>query len=72
MIVLNENDWAVEMIQSRSLGRKPYETLCRVAKYYIDKKGYSKKEVRKTMDDFCSCVIRQPHYQNGQIQLITL
>lgn len=52
MIVLNENDWAVEMIQSRSLGRKPYETLCRVAKYYIDKKGYSKKEVRKTMDDF--------------------
>ena len=52
MIVLNENDWAAEMIQSRSLGKKPYETLCRVAKYYADKQGHSRKEVRKMMDDF--------------------
>ena len=52
MIVLNENDWAAEMIESKSLGRKPYETLCRVARYYIDRKGYSKKEVRKMMDEF--------------------
>ncbi len=52
MIVLNENDWAAEMIQSQSLGRKPYETLCRVAKYYADRMGYSRKEVRRMMDTF--------------------
>lgn len=52
MIVLNENDWAAEMIQARSLGKKPYETLCRVAKYYADKMCRSKREVRKMMDEF--------------------
>lgn len=52
MIVLNENDWAYEMIQSKSLGKKPYETLCRVARYYIEKKGYTKREVRAELDKF--------------------
>lgn len=52
MIVLNEHDWSEAMIQSRTLGRKPYETLCRVARYYIDENGYSKKEVRKALEDF--------------------
>ena len=50
-IVLNEHEWAKEMISSRSLGKKPFETLSRVAKYYIDK-DYSKKEVRKMLDTF--------------------
>lgn len=50
-IVLNEHEWAEEMINSRSLGKKPYETLCRVAKYYIDK-NYSKKDVRSMLDTF--------------------
>lgn len=51
MIVLNEHEWAKEMIASRSLGKQPFETLRRVAKYYLDKK-YSKKEVRKMLDNF--------------------
>lgn len=50
-IVLNENEWAEEMIKNHSLGKKPYETLCRVAKYYIDNK-YSKKETRVLLDTF--------------------
>lgn len=39
------------MIRTHSLGRKPYETFCRVAKYYIDK-NYSKKDTRKQLDIF--------------------
>lgn len=50
-IVLNEHEWAEDMINSHSLGDKPYETFCRVAKYYLDK-DYSKKEVRKMLDNF--------------------
>lgn len=50
-IVLNEHEWARDMIESRSLGAKPFETLSRVAKYYIDK-DYSKKEVRGLLDTF--------------------
>ncbi|MBP5462531.1 MAG: hypothetical protein J6Y20_10430 [Lachnospiraceae bacterium] len=50
-IVLNEHEWAKEMISSRSLGKKPFETLSRVAKYYIDN-HYSKKDVRKMLDRF--------------------
>lgn len=50
-IVLNEHDWAREKIDSRSLGTKPFETLSRVAKYYIDK-DYSKRDVRNMLDTF--------------------
>lgn len=50
-IVLNEHEWAKNMIDSRSLGKKPSETLCRVARYYIDKK-YSKKDVRRALNTF--------------------
>ena len=50
-IVLNEHEWAQEKIESRSLGTKPFETLSRVAKYYIDK-NYSKKETRDILDTF--------------------
>lgn len=52
MIVLNENDWAYDMIQSRSLGRKPYETLCRVARYFLEVKKYSKKAIRLELERF--------------------
>lgn len=48
-IVLNENEWAVDMIKSRSLGKKPFETFVRVARYYIDN-GMPKKEVRRKLD----------------------
>ncbi len=40
------------MIEAKSLGSKPYETLCRVARYYIDEYGCSKKDARKKLDDF--------------------
>lgn len=51
MVVLNEHEWAENMISSRSLGKKPFETLCRVAKYYIDKE-YSKRDTRRILDNF--------------------
>ena len=50
-IVLNEHEWAEEMIRSRSLGKKPYETMRRIARYYIDS-GMKRKEVRTLMDRF--------------------
>lgn len=50
-IVLDEHEWAREMISSSSMGKKPVETLCRVARYYIDD-GCSKKEVRKRIENF--------------------
>lgn len=50
-IVLNETEWAKGMISQRSLGKKPFETLSRVAKYYIDC-GYDRNESRKMLDTF--------------------
>lgn len=50
-IVLNEHEWAEDMIQNHSLGKKPFETLSRVAKYYLDK-NYQKKDVRGMLDTF--------------------
>ena len=50
-IVLNEHDWARDMIERRSLGKKPTETLSRVARYYIDKR-YNKRDVRNMLDTF--------------------
>ncbi len=51
MIVLNEIDWARDALQSNSLGNKPYETLCRIAKYFLHD-GYTKQKVRKEMESF--------------------
>ena len=39
------------MIRERSLGKKPFETLCRVGKYYLDKQ-YPRRKVRKMLDTF--------------------
>lgn len=50
-IVLHEHEWAEEMLDSRSLGKKPFETLSRVARYYLDS-GYTKKDVRKALGAF--------------------
>jgi len=51
MIVLNEHEWARDMILARDLGKKPFETLSRVARYYIDNE-YPKKKVRTLLDAF--------------------
>lgn len=50
-IVLNEHEWAKERIDTHTLGKKPFETLTRVAKYYLDN-GYSKKDTRKMIEQF--------------------
>ena len=52
-IVLNEHYCAEQAIETRSLGRKPSETLGRVARYFIDEyDGIDKKSVRKKLDLF--------------------
>lgn len=50
-IVLNEYEWAEKMINNHSLGKRPTETLSRVAKYYCAA-GYTKREVRRKLDTF--------------------
>lgn len=50
-IVLNEYEWAERMINNHDLGKKPMETLNRVAKYYCANQ-YSKREVRRMLDTF--------------------
>lgn len=50
-IVLNEYEWAERAIRDKLLGKKPYETLSRVAKYYTYK-NYSRREVRRLLDEF--------------------
>ena len=52
-IVLNEHYYAEQAIQTRSLGKKPSETLSRVARYYIDHcNGATKKIIRNKLDLF--------------------
>lgn len=48
-IVLKENDWAEYMIESHSLGENKFETLRRIARYYIDT-GYDKNNVYKYLN----------------------
>ena len=50
-VVLNETEWAKEMIRNHSLGKKPFETLTRVANYYFEI-GYNKRDVRRLLDTF--------------------
>ncbi len=50
-VVLKENEWAQDMIRSSDLGKKPSETLRRVARYYLDK-GCSAADARKRLDSF--------------------
>lgn len=50
-IVLNENEWAEEKIKSSDLGDNTYETLCRVAKYYISN-GCSKDYTEQILNKF--------------------
>ena len=50
-IVLNEKEWAKGAIDSLSLGKKPFDTIVRVAKYYKSE-GYRKSEVRRKVEDF--------------------
>lgn len=64
--VLNEIEWAKEMISQNSLGDKPFETLCRVAKYYISE-GYKGHDLRMLMCTFlvkCDPCISIPKWED--------
>lgn len=50
-IILNENEWAEDMIANHDLGSKPMQTLRRVAAYYYEN-NYSKKEIRRMLESF--------------------
>lgn len=67
-IVLNEYEWAENMINSRSLGTKPSETLKLIARYYFDTvQGSTKKDVRKRLEAFilqCEPDISLPKWEN--------
>lgn len=51
-IVLNEREWTENAIASRQLGKKPMETLGRVARYYCQNERYKKQDVRNKLEDF--------------------
>lgn len=50
-IILNEYEWAEDMISRNDLGKNPLETLSRVSKYYFAN-SYNYREVRNLMDIF--------------------
>lgn len=50
-IVLNENEWAKNMIETSQLGKSPYETVRRVSRYYMDS-GLSKTQVTEEVEKF--------------------
>ena len=50
-IVLDEYSWAEKMIENNDLGKKPFETLTRVAGYYFKNK-YSEAEVEQLLGNF--------------------
>lgn len=48
---LNETRWAKDAVENKCLGKSPYETLRRVARYYIDE-GYQRDEVRTKIERY--------------------
>lgn len=51
-VVLNETEWAREKINNSEMGRHPFETLCRVAKYYLQTEKDNKQAVRGRLETF--------------------
>lgn len=50
-IVLNEHEWAEDALRSSSIGLKPFETLNRIARYYLDN-DYPKQDVKRHLELF--------------------
>lgn len=50
-LVLNEIEWAEEMLQQKSLGDRPFDTLTSLAKSYM-KKGYDNELTRRKLEEF--------------------
>lgn len=49
-VVLNEREYAEQVLRECSLGQKPTETLCRVARYYAQ--WYKRAEVHRLLEEF--------------------
>lgn len=65
-VVLNEHEWAEEKLKNHTLGKKPFETLTRIAKYYLDH-DYGKKEARKATEQFliqCDPTVSLPKWSD--------
>ena len=65
-IVLKENEWAEKMIISSDLGKKPSETLRRIARFYLDK-GFPVSDVRRKLEAFiiqCNPVASLPKWSS--------
>ena len=76
-IILNEHEWAKNMLTSHLLGKKPTETLSHVARYYIDEhkgsKAITKREFRKKLDAFlvqCDPNISIPKWDDSLTYII--
>lgn len=50
--VLNEIEWAKDRINNNELGRHPFETLCRVAKYYLADDNGNRQAARCRLETF--------------------
>lgn len=50
-IILNEKEWAEQMLNGNSLGKHPTETLRCIARYYLDN-GYGKVDTRLRLEAF--------------------
>ena len=71
-IVLDEIEWAKQMISNRDLGKNTIETLTRVAKYYSYNK-YSKRDVRDMLDKFliqCDPTISLPRWSDALDRIV--
>lgn len=52
MIVLNEKEYAQDLIKNKTLGEKPFYSLTVLAKYYYNCLGYKNKQIAETLMDF--------------------
>lgn len=67
MIVLNENEWAEEKIKTYDLGDNTYETLGRIAKYYISN-GCAKEYTEQMLNRFllrCNPDVSLPRWSDA-------
>lgn len=50
-LITKEREWVENMMAERSLGTRPFVTLCRIARYYYSE-GHSKKDIHGMLQDY--------------------
>ncbi len=50
-IILNEREYAENIIETKDLGKSPVDSLSKVARYYLQCNGYRKSEVRRKIEE---------------------